>query len=277
MLEPVLPRSLESRQCVVPVDPSGDGPSLFLVHGADGGVDYARAVAKYLPGRFSIWGVQMEGYLGAPPPNRSIPELAALYVREVLDTEPSNGIIIVGYSIGGTLAFEMTRQLEAAGTDVALLALIDSRFPPRAEDAGKPPAVAALPRPVPPLPKRLWRRMVTTPFKRTVTDFCVRTGTRLPRFMGIRTRYFWRMLATSRDAYTPGPIAAPMLVLAADGTAEAHEDTWLTLAAGGGQVTEIHTDHLDLIREPYVQELSHNLHQTVVWALEHAESDGAGV
>lgn len=219
----------------------------------------------------------MEGYLGAPPPPRTIPELSALYVRELLATEPTGGIVIVGYSIGGTLAFEMTRQLEAAGTDVALLALIDSRFPPRPEDSGQAPAVAALPRPVPPLPSRLWRRWVTKPLKRTVTSFCIRTGTRLPRFMGIRTRYFWRMLAASRDAYRPKPITAPMLVLGAEGTAEAHEDTWLTLAAGGGQVTEIPTDHLDLIREPHVQELSHNLHQTVVWALEHSAGNGSTV
>ena len=200
-----------------------------------------------------------------------------MYVRELLETQPSNGIVIVGYSIGGTLAFEMTRQLEAGGTDVALLALIDARFPPRPEDAGRPAAVAALPRPVPPPHRRLWRRMVTNPIKRTVTRHCIRTGMRLPRFMGIRTRYFWKMLATSRDAYSPGPVTAPMLVLGAEGTARAHEDTWLTLAAGGGQVTEIPTDHLALVREPWVQELSHNLHQTVVGALGDSVDNGARV
>jgi thioesterase domain-containing protein len=246
-----------------------------MVHGADGGVDYARAVARYLPGRFSVWGVQMEGYQGAPPPHRTIPDLAAMYVRELLDTNPSGGVVIVGYSIGGTLAFEMTRQLEAEGIDVALLTLIDSRFPPRAADEGRTPAVAALPRAVPPLPQRLWRRLVTRPFKQAVTNFCVRSGTRLPRFMGIRTRYFWRMLAAARDAYEPRPVSAPMLVLGAEGTGTAHEQTWLSLAETEGWVTEIPTDHLDLIREPHVQELSHNLHQAVVLVLDRHVGNGA--
>ncbi len=267
----------DTARSVVPVDPEGEGPSIFMVHGADGGIDYARSVARYLPGRFRVWGVRMDGYDGAPPPTRTIPELASKYVEELLDTGPEGGMVIVGYSIGGTLAFEMVRQLESAGHEVALLALIDSRFPPRPEDKGATPAVAALPRsPHPPL-KRLWRRWFSLPIKRSVTNICVRTGRRLPRFWGIRTRYFWRMLAASRDAYRPEPVAATMLVLAAEGTSKTHEKTWMSLASGQGEVVEIPTDHLDMIREPYVQELSHVLHQTVVSTLEHGTRDGARV
>jgi len=248
-----------------------------MVHGADGGIDYAHAVARYLPGRFRIWGIRMEGYDSAPPPTRTIPELASRYVEELLDTDPEGGTVIVGYSIGGTLAFEMVRQLEAAGYPVALLALIDSRFPPRPEDEGSPTAVAALPRAPQPLLKRLWRRWISLPIKRSVTNLCVRTGRRLPRFWGIRTRYFWRMLAASRDAYRPRPVAATMLVLAAEGTSKTHENTWIGLASGDGEVVEIPTDHLDMIREPHVQELSHVLHQTVVSTLEPEPRLGARV
>lgn len=253
-------------RCVVPVDPSGRAVPLFLVHGADGGVDYARALAGYLPAHFPVWGVQMEGYEGAPPPPRTIAELAARYVAEATSVHPDGPYVVVGYSIGGALAFEMVRQLEQQGRRVALSVIIDSRFPPREGEVGSTPAVAALPRPPRPPLQRLWRRFVSSPVKRSITRSCVRFGRPLPALWGIRTRYFWRMLASSRDAWRPGPVDAPVLVVGAEGTASAHRTTWAPLSRSRSRVVEMPVGHLEMIREPFVQELAHHLEASLVQA-----------
>jgi thioesterase domain-containing protein len=187
-------------------------------------------------------------------------------VSEVTSVHPEGPYVVVGYSIGGALAFEMVRQLEQRGHAVALSVIIDSRFPPGPEDADRAPAVAALPRrPRPPL-QRFWRRLVSLPVKRTITRSCIRFGRPLPAIWGIRTRYFWRMLATSRDAWKPGPVDAPVLIVGAEGTAATHRTTWASLSRSRCRVVEMPVGHLEMIREPFVQELAHHLETSVVQA-----------
>ena len=55
--------------------------------------------------------------------------MAARYVRELCRVQPLGPYRLGGWSYGGVVAFEMARQLEAAGCGVALLALIDSELP----------------------------------------------------------------------------------------------------------------------------------------------------
>jgi thioesterase domain-containing protein len=52
--------------------------------------------------------------------------LAAAYVDAVRQRQPAGPHILLGWSMGGLVAFEMARQLSAAGDAAALLVLIDS-------------------------------------------------------------------------------------------------------------------------------------------------------
>ncbi|HUD83564.1 MAG TPA: thioesterase domain-containing protein, partial [Candidatus Saccharimonadales bacterium] len=53
-------------------------------------------------------------------------EMAAFYVREARSLQPAGPYFLGGYCFGGNVAYEMARQLQAAGQEVALVALIDS-------------------------------------------------------------------------------------------------------------------------------------------------------
>ncbi len=61
----------------------------------------------------------------------SLGETAARYLEAIRDVRPVGPYALGGWSMGGALAFEMARQLEAQGEEVALLALMDSGFPAR--------------------------------------------------------------------------------------------------------------------------------------------------
>ncbi|MGI9626523.1 MAG: alpha/beta fold hydrolase, partial [Longimicrobiales bacterium] len=190
--------------CVIPVDPGGFLTPVFLVHGADGDVQYAHALAGLLPSEQPVWGVRMEGFATRPPPHRSVEELARHYVSELKAARPNGPYAVGGYSIGGTIAFEMGRQLEAAGDLVSLILLIDARFPPLADVPAASKSynkVGVWPRPRRGRLERIWRRQVSDRVKRLIVKACTRFGWPLPSLWSIRTRYFWRALAAARDRY----------------------------------------------------------------------------
>jgi phthiocerol/phenolphthiocerol synthesis type-I polyketide synthase E len=101
-------------------------PVFFCIHGAGGNVLIYRDLARSLGPQQSFYGLQAQGLDGSCEPLRTIEEMAALYVKEIRKFQARGPYFIGGYCMGGTLAYEVTAQLEQAGEEVALLALFDS-------------------------------------------------------------------------------------------------------------------------------------------------------
>ena len=55
--------------------------------------------------------------------------MAADYVKEIRTFQPDGPYLLVGECVGGVVAYEVARQLEAQGQTVALLALLDADCP----------------------------------------------------------------------------------------------------------------------------------------------------
>lgn len=108
------------------LQPEGSAAPLFCVHGAGGGVLFYRPLANRLPHDRPF--VAIEARAEWNPPG-SIEETAEIYVRAIRARQASGPYLLGGYSFGGVVAFEMARQLEAAGEEVAMLVLIDSLNP----------------------------------------------------------------------------------------------------------------------------------------------------
>ncbi|MCP4654504.1 MAG: hypothetical protein GY856_03685, partial [bacterium] len=66
------------------------------------------------------------GLLEGEEPRRRIDEMAAEYLRSIRGVWPEGPYALLGWSLGGMVAYEMARQLEEAGREVALLALVDA-------------------------------------------------------------------------------------------------------------------------------------------------------
>jgi thioesterase domain-containing protein len=62
-------------------------------------------------------------------PQYGIETIAAEYVRQIRSVQPAGPYRVGGYCLGGAVAFEMARQLEAQGEKVALVALFDADCP----------------------------------------------------------------------------------------------------------------------------------------------------
>jgi thioesterase domain-containing protein len=102
----------------------GDKP-LFLVHGGFGDVtEYATLVLEFrddLP----VYGIRARGVDSSLEPDTRVEDMAARYVEHVRLRQPKGPYRLLGYSLGGMIAFEMARELAAAGEEVEFLGIID--------------------------------------------------------------------------------------------------------------------------------------------------------
>jgi thioesterase domain-containing protein len=111
---------------VVPIRTgSGEAP-LFLIHAVGGNAIGFGPLADRLPG-YDVYGIQAWGLHPRHFPHLSVEEMAAHYIGEMKGIQPEGPYRVAGYSFGGVVAYEMARQLEAAGEDVAFLGLLDRR------------------------------------------------------------------------------------------------------------------------------------------------------
>lgn len=118
---------------LVPMHEREGGPNrpFFLVAGMFGNVLNLRHLAQLLGGDRPFFGMQARGLLGDEAPHASLPEAATDYIAEMRQVQPRGPYLLGGFSGGGLTAWEIARQLEAAGEEVSLLALLDTPLPVR--------------------------------------------------------------------------------------------------------------------------------------------------
>ncbi|MEU1305658.1 amino acid adenylation domain-containing protein [Streptomyces shenzhenensis] len=111
---------------LVPIRPEGTRPPLFLVHPMGGNVLCYLPFARHLPAGQPLYALQAAGADPGMAPLRSMRELADSYVAALRRVQPHGPYTIGGWSFGGFVAFEMARQLTAAGERIAGLIVLDT-------------------------------------------------------------------------------------------------------------------------------------------------------
>lgn len=111
---------------LIAIQSGGSKPPLFGVHEVQGHILFYRELARHLGSEQPFYGLQPVGLDGKQAPFTRCEDMAAHYIREMRTIQPEGPYFLVGYSIGGVLAFEMAQQMCAQGEKVALLALIDT-------------------------------------------------------------------------------------------------------------------------------------------------------
>jgi thioesterase domain-containing protein len=110
---------------LVAITASGSQPRVFAVPGVGGNVLGFTTLARDLGPEQPFFGLQSVGLDGAREPLESIEQMATCYLREVREIQPRGPYLLLGACFGAAVAFEMTRQLLAAGEEVAFLGLFD--------------------------------------------------------------------------------------------------------------------------------------------------------
>lgn len=111
---------------LVPIRPAGTRKPLFLVHGMGLNVLLYTTVVNYLDPEQPVYGLQAKGLNGQEEPLGSIEEIATWYISEIMTVDPAGPYCMAGFSLGGRIAYEMARQLTAAGKQVRFLGVFDA-------------------------------------------------------------------------------------------------------------------------------------------------------
>ncbi|MGA9966029.1 MAG: amino acid adenylation domain-containing protein [Terriglobales bacterium] len=234
-----------SWSCLVPLQPgNGTKPPFFCIHGVGGNSVGFRDLANFVGTDQPFYGVQAQGLDGQLPCLTRVEDMAALYLKEIRNIQPSGPYYLGGFSFGGWIAYEMAQQLQAQGEEVGLIALFDT------------------------YPFRL--RPVTSSL---LSFFRIPTQQQLmyvlPKTIkkGIRRRIVWvglpraiknvlRACYEAERQYQLRPYSGRVTLFRATEALTPENDPharWRELARGGVEIQEIEGHHADIILEPQVR------------------------
>ena len=111
---------------LVPIQPEGDKPPLFCIHGGGFNVLVYRELALNLGSQQPVYGLQAQGIDGKTTPHSTIEDMAADYIKYIKTVQPEGPYLLAGLSNGGKIALEMAQQLRKQGQKIALVAMFDT-------------------------------------------------------------------------------------------------------------------------------------------------------
>ncbi|WP_243716066.1 amino acid adenylation domain-containing protein [Actinomadura darangshiensis] len=112
-------------EVLLPIRASGPRPPVFFVHPAGGLAWVYFQFQRHLGPDRPIYGLQARAFTRSRLPE-SVAEMAVDYLAQIRAVQPCGPYHLVGWSLGGLVAYEMAVRLQAAGERVGLLALVDA-------------------------------------------------------------------------------------------------------------------------------------------------------
>src|SRR5207253_3926395 len=117
------------QRAIVPLERRGTRTPVFAVAGHNGDVFCYRALAQHLGDHQPFFGLEPPGPDGRSEPLTRVEDLAAYFAEQVRAFQPRGPYIVAGFCAGGTVAFELGRQLLQGGASVRFVALFGSPDP----------------------------------------------------------------------------------------------------------------------------------------------------
>lgn len=249
------------RDPLVPIQPDGSMPPLFVLHGLNGEVQHYRSLARWLGSEQPIFGIQAAWHDGKQVLASNVREMAADYIEVLRRVQPHGPYRLAGYSIAGLTAYEMAVQLVANGEGVALLVLFDTFLPTCSKRLS--------------FPRRILRHLsevwIRPPRGKAVYLTCT-AGNRLKRLwrrldlhdsaevsLDVRPRDFGAFAG-----YVPPPYPGKVTFFWADRTFLTHFERdprlqWVELARGGVDIVHMPGEHVQTLEELYVEHTAKRL------------------
>lgn len=111
---------------LVPIKTSGSKDPIYLIHGGGLNVLFYKPIVNYLDNDQPIYGFQALGLYKRHHDVKSVEEISAIYIKDLLKANPEGPYCLAGYSLGGIIAFEMAKQLTEINKNVKFIAIVDT-------------------------------------------------------------------------------------------------------------------------------------------------------
>ena len=241
-------------ELVMPMRVGGDGPPLFCAHPMVGLSWCYMALLPHVDARYPLYGLQARGLRRPEPLPASMQEMARDYADQIRMTQPSGPYHLLGWSLGGNIAFAIAEELERRDQQIGLLVILDANLADfdAIESNNEPwmiynlvlaqfgyvPALT----PADPDPEARMLELVRR-----------RPGLGLDQWPDQRLRALQRVITNNVDvtrAHQPGRVHCPLLFFSAarhEPTLAEKLDSWESFVDGPIEAVELDCDHRQML------------------------------
>ncbi|MGB0521816.1 MAG: thioesterase domain-containing protein, partial [Flammeovirgaceae bacterium] len=132
----------EVDEMIVALNHESAKEKLFMIHDGSGEVDGYLELARHLD-QYACYGMRYNSHFTTAKEAPEVVEIAATYIQEIKKIQPEGPYRLIGWSLGGVIAKEITAQLEQNEEQVERLMIIDTAFPFSNPAAQKPFNIAS--------------------------------------------------------------------------------------------------------------------------------------
>jgi thioesterase domain-containing protein len=245
---------------------------LFLLPGVRGHVSGLAELARALETDHTIYGLQPRGLDGTSPSHQTIHDMADHLIHAVRTVAPTGPYVLIGYSAGGIVAYEMAQRWRQAGDEVIFLAMLDAPAP------GHSPQSKRILWHVKRLFKQSPRAAIAYGWQRLTSVFgrilrarraaapggAPPVGSPLWRVQQSMTHFFNAM-----NQYAPQPSDTHVTLFTAEDGFKMDDPTlgWRDLARAGVEVVLIPGDHVQMMKRPGVERLAQEMRSRLTRAI----------
>jgi thioesterase domain-containing protein len=111
---------------VLPLRAGGSGPPLFCMFPVMGLSWCYLGLVPHIGAEHPVYGLQSRGLRRPEPLPASMAEMARDAADQIRSVQPAGPYHLLGWSLGGNLAFAVAHELERRGHEVGLLAIMDA-------------------------------------------------------------------------------------------------------------------------------------------------------
>jgi thioesterase domain-containing protein len=274
---------------LVPIQPEGQRPPLFCVHGITGDVLWFNELGRCMAPNQPLYGLQASGLAPGERYATTIEQMAAGYIEAMRSVQPQGPYFVAGASFGGIVVLEIARQLEAAGEQVGLAAILDfDPYQSGARTQGRFRSIVNYIRYLPrrlsgelntmsPSQRRVWARWrLRCRLKRTVSlllggaklppdaDDDIPYGAELPT----HRRELLIANSVAFERYVPRPFGGRITLFATESqytfeAATTNKSGWSQFAEDGVAIVHVPGSHESMFKQPHVVELAHQLRRLI--------------
>ena len=237
-----------------------DAPTMVCFAGAGGIAVAFEPLVRSLDVELRILAVQMHALEYRGLPDFSVRRAARRFLAAYRDMGIRAPEIIIGHSYGGSVAIEAAREFARSGSEVPVLALLDTP-PPRYEHPAGIGSHRRTVRRITESAARLWESLPgEDPISRiTAVPRMVTSGP--IRYRGIKHYggFFNRGLVMQR-LHVPAPYAGAVVIYASDdSSADIDFTRWRRTLTGTVELLGVPGDHHTMLRDPNVHALTGDL------------------